>query len=157
MNEAYNIDCMEYMKTVPDKYFDLAIVDPPYGGGADDNEWKTPKAATRGRFGGTFDKYYVGTPNIAAEDIKAERTCGSWSNKYQRDNTIKNWDIAPPPEYFEELARVSKNQIIWGGELLWIATNTLFSRLAEVDNKRELLNGYGRVCVDIIQRQRKSV
>ena len=35
MNEAYNIDCMEYMKTVPDKFFDLAVVDPPYGGGAE--------------------------------------------------------------------------------------------------------------------------
>lgn len=33
MNVAYNIDCMVYMKTVPDKYFDLAVVDPPYGGG----------------------------------------------------------------------------------------------------------------------------
>lgn len=31
MNEVYNIDCMKYMKTVPDKFFDLAIVDPPYG------------------------------------------------------------------------------------------------------------------------------
>jgi site-specific DNA-methyltransferase (adenine-specific) len=31
MNVAYNIDCMEYMKTLPDKVFDLAIVDPPYG------------------------------------------------------------------------------------------------------------------------------
>ncbi len=31
MIELLNIDCMEYMKTVPDKYFDLAIVDPPYG------------------------------------------------------------------------------------------------------------------------------
>ena len=30
---AYNIDCMEYLKTVPDKYFDLACVDPPYGSG----------------------------------------------------------------------------------------------------------------------------
>lgn len=30
MNVAYNVDCMEYMKTVPDKYFDLAVVDPPY-------------------------------------------------------------------------------------------------------------------------------
>lgn len=29
MNVAYNMDCMEYMKTVPDKYFDLAVVDPP--------------------------------------------------------------------------------------------------------------------------------
>ena len=26
-----NIDCMEYMKTLPDKFFDLAVVDPPYG------------------------------------------------------------------------------------------------------------------------------
>ena len=33
--ELLNIDCMEYMATVPDKYFDLAIVDPPYGIGID--------------------------------------------------------------------------------------------------------------------------
>lgn len=33
MTEAHNIDCMEYMRTLPDKSFDLAVVDPPYGGG----------------------------------------------------------------------------------------------------------------------------
>lgn len=31
MNIAYNMDCMEYMRTLPDKAFDLAVVDPPYG------------------------------------------------------------------------------------------------------------------------------
>ena len=31
MNIAYNVDCMEYMATLPDKAFDLAVVDPPYG------------------------------------------------------------------------------------------------------------------------------
>lgn len=31
ISETYNIDCMDYMKTVPDKHFDLAICDPPYG------------------------------------------------------------------------------------------------------------------------------
>lgn len=31
MNVAYNMDCMEYMKTLPDNAFDLAVVDPPYG------------------------------------------------------------------------------------------------------------------------------
>lgn len=31
ISEVFNIDCMEYMKTLPDKFFDLAIVDPPYG------------------------------------------------------------------------------------------------------------------------------
>ena len=31
ISRAYNMDCMEYMKTLPDKFFDLAVVDPPYG------------------------------------------------------------------------------------------------------------------------------
>lgn len=34
MNTAYNMDCMEAMREMPDKYFDLAVVDPPYGGGS---------------------------------------------------------------------------------------------------------------------------
>ena len=33
LNKLYNCDCMELMKEIPDKYFELAIVDPPYGGG----------------------------------------------------------------------------------------------------------------------------
>lgn len=33
VSEIYNMDCMEYMKSMPDKHFDLAVVDPPYGGG----------------------------------------------------------------------------------------------------------------------------
>ena len=45
--------------------------------------------------------------------ISATRTGGSWSKKYGYD--IRHWDIAPQAEYFQELARVSKNQIIWGG------------------------------------------
>ena len=31
ISEVFNMDCMEYMRTIPDKFFDLAIVDPPYG------------------------------------------------------------------------------------------------------------------------------
>ena len=42
-----------------------------------------------------------------------DRTGGTWASKY--DTTIQHWDIAPTEEYFNELARVSKNQIIWGG------------------------------------------
>lgn len=58
-----NIDCMEGMKRYPDKHFELAIVDPPYG-----------------------------------------------------INIDKKWDSEPPKqEYFDELFRVSENQIIWGG------------------------------------------
>ena len=46
-------------------------------------------------------------------DISAERTGGTWASSY--GNIIKQWDIAPTEEYFNELARVSKNQVIWGG------------------------------------------
>ena len=75
--KAYNIDCMEYMATLPDKTFDLAIVDPPYGIGAN------------------------------------KMTLGNGKNKIYRGET--DWDKLPPPkEYFTELQRVSKNQIIWG-------------------------------------------
>lgn len=49
MTEAFNIDCMEYMKTLPDKAFDLAVVEPPYGDG---------KGGTAQRFGGMFGAIY---------------------------------------------------------------------------------------------------
>lgn len=74
MNEVYNIDCMEYMRTLPDKAFDLAVVDPPYG-------------------------------------ISITK-----SGRLKKYNSKCDWDSEPPPdEYFNELFRVSKNQIIWGG------------------------------------------
>ena len=38
-SEAHLIDCMEYMRTVPDKYFELAIVDPPYRDENDPDQW----------------------------------------------------------------------------------------------------------------------
>lgn len=95
-SEVFNEDCMEVMRRYPDKYFDLAVVDPPYGGGCSQS---------------------AHVERISADGLKAEiqaaRTGGTWASKYQ--SNIKNWDIAPPKEYFEELARVSKNQIIWGG------------------------------------------
>lgn len=91
LSEVHNMDCMEYMRTLPDGYFDLAVADPPYGGAGNDNE--------RGR----FDRY---------KTIRCERTGGDWAAKYGKG--IKEWDIAPSQEFFDELARVSKNQIIWG-------------------------------------------
>lgn len=102
----YNMDCIEGMKQFPDKYFDLAIVDPPYGGAGKDVE-ETFNGSIQGIFGGHFEKY------INNEKIDAARTGGTWASKYGKN--INNWDVAPPKEYFDELFRVSKNQIIWGG------------------------------------------
>ena len=77
--ELLNIDCMEYMRGLPDKAFDLAIVDPPYG--------------------------------IDAANMQMGKGVGTNSRIWD----IKNWDSsAPDSAYFDELRRISKNQIIWG-------------------------------------------
>ena len=79
-SEVFNIDCMEGMKQYPDKYFELAIVDPPYGIGEADGRCRTRK---------------------------------KHNNKVK--HTKKDWDIErPSADYWNELRRVSKNQIVWG-------------------------------------------
>ena len=73
MNIVHLCDCMEFMKGIPDKYYELAIVDPPYG-------------------------------------------IGISSNPVRQAHEKKEWDFAIPKEtYFNELKRISVNQIIWGG------------------------------------------
>ena len=42
-----NVDCMEYMRSLPDKFFDLAVVDPPYGIGNKYRDWETDRKSTR--------------------------------------------------------------------------------------------------------------
>ena len=99
----YNMDCMEGMKLFPDNYFDLAIVDPPYGGGGDIDAENTFNGALVGRFGGRFEKYFG--------NDKRGHMGGGHTKKFG----YGHWDMAPDEEYFKELFRVSKNQIIWGG------------------------------------------
>jgi site-specific DNA-methyltransferase (adenine-specific) len=72
-----NEDNMELMARYPDNYFDLAIVDIPYGLG---------------------DKLTQG---------------GTWAKKYKKGDA--SWDVLPDKSFFDELFRISKNQIIWGG------------------------------------------
>jgi site-specific DNA-methyltransferase (adenine-specific) len=79
----HNMDCMELMRGLPDKAFDLAIVDPPYFEGPN-----KPGFYRNGEFSSTL------VP----------------AGKY---GELKHWDV-PGPEYFQELQRVSRNQIIWG-------------------------------------------
>ena len=82
------MDCMQGMEEFPDKYFDLAIADPPYG---------------RKEHGGRNRSGYVRQKNGSKIFVKD----GQYGNR--------NWDNDPPSEdYFNELMRVSKNQIIFG-------------------------------------------
>ena len=106
MINIYNQDCLEAMKLMKDNQFDLAIVDPPYGGndaiGLKNNKSNTKQATKR-------------------KDYKVFE------------------NSAPSSEYFIELIRVSKNQIIWGvnfyknynfsgGRLCWDKKGTAFGR-----------------------------
>lgn len=74
----YNGNNMELLKQTPDKYYDIAIVDPPYG-------------------------------------ISINPNMGLKSGQTKRHESISWDDEIPSEEYFNELFRVSKNQIIWGG------------------------------------------
>ncbi|SDT97024.1 site-specific DNA-methyltransferase (adenine-specific) [Nitrosomonas ureae] len=78
-----NIDCMEFMRTVPDKYFDLAVCDPPYFEGPNRSGY-----------------YGKGFSSLGVQRAKYYQECKSWA--------------VPDREYFINLKRVSKNQIIWG-------------------------------------------
>ena len=80
--EITNEDNMLLMARYPDKYFDLAIVDPPYA-----------MKKMGGQSGGK----------------------GTFKNRIYNNGSIDKWDVAPDENYFNELFRVSKNQIIWGG------------------------------------------
>ena len=79
----HNMDCMDLLKSTPDKFYDLAIVDPPYG----------------------ID---VGNDARAGMSFRKSATI-------RKDYSKKDWDKSVPNEdYFLEIFRVSKNQIIWG-------------------------------------------
>lgn len=96
----YNMDCMDGMKMFPDKYFSLAIVDPPYFSGPE----------LRGFYG-------------------AKESSIGVTRLYKK---MRKWEV-PGEDYFRELFRVSKNQIIWGcnyfdwhfgpGRIIWDKCN----------------------------------
>lgn len=108
----YNMDCMEGMKEFPDKYFDLAIVDPPYGDGGG-----TFNTSDGTRFGERFDRYKGG--GGTHHTFGARKKYATYKNRRNMGGEIRKkivaWDVAPDKEYFKELFRISRNQIIWGG------------------------------------------
>jgi len=122
---TYNMDCMEFLRKCPDKAFDLCVCDPPYGAGFTEG----------GGCKGWFTKYHQDSSQTLNVEREREQSPpqynrfgspGSRFEKYKRfpdgrdvggevRKKIIAWDVAPGQEYFEELFRVSRNQIIWGG------------------------------------------
>jgi site-specific DNA-methyltransferase (adenine-specific) len=91
IGEVVNADCLQAMKLIPDKSIDICLTDPPYGIGADRAQNKASESRIK-----------------ANGKTKAGR---GWKQYEKTD-----WDNEiPKKEYFDEIFRVSKNQIIWGG------------------------------------------
>ncbi|WDO13073.1 site-specific DNA-methyltransferase [Flavobacterium sp. WW92] len=105
---VFNLDCMEVMRNYPDNHFDIAIVDPPYGINAPNMNMGTH--LTRKGDG------YPGE-SVAMKLKKGRLNSRGGKLKNRNLNTsIIHWDYEKPGrEYFDELFRVSKHQIIWGG------------------------------------------
>jgi site-specific DNA-methyltransferase (adenine-specific) len=80
LNQIIHGDCLEVMKTFPDKSVDLVLTDPPYG-------------------------------------LNSRMKGGTWggNDMYKAMTEEGGWDELIPQEYFDEIYRISKNQIIWGG------------------------------------------
>lgn len=96
-----NEDNIELMARYPDNYFDLAIVDPPYG---------------IARFGNRVEL----------------------SNRLCKSAKLNEWDVKPSQEYFNELFRVSKFQIIWGANNFILPTTEYFL----VWNKKQTVENF---------------
>lgn len=92
LNTLYNMDCMDAMRDIPDSYFELAIVDPPYGVG-------------------------IGTMTYTRSCVNGigHRKWGSMAAERKDYSAKAQWDIRPTQKYFNELMRISQRQIVWGG------------------------------------------
>lgn len=100
---VYNMDCIEGMRTYPDKHFELAIVDPPYG----IKRFEKPSGTTRFK-----------------------------NSKMMQDDGLL-WDKKPTKEYWDELFRVSQNQMVWGANNFEMPPSEYFciwNKLQTVDN-----------------------
>jgi site-specific DNA-methyltransferase (adenine-specific) len=121
--QCFNRDCLSAMREFPDKYFELAIVDPPYGIGTFTISHTTQSDGRRTKNKKTYDDGYLWNESI------------------------------PHDEYFQELQRVSKDQIIWGanyyncfnadgGSIVWYkgdATETLSRcEIASVSSQKKV-------------------
>ena len=105
-------DCMDGMRQFPDDYFGLAIVDPPYGVGT---VTYMPRKRQKG-FGGHIDRYDVVVATLDMHQrAKMKVDVVHTQSGKKTIKTFGDENTAPCPEYFEELFRVSKNQIIFGG------------------------------------------
>ena len=92
----FNCDCMAFMAEIPDNHYDLAIVDPPYGIGADKKN-----------------------SDAAKKSLKSAKESNDYGKQVWDNNT-------PEDSYFKELFRISKHQIIWGANYFGLSGGMIY-------------------------------
>jgi len=106
----FNCDCMAFMAEIPDNHYDLAIVDPPYGIG----------------------RFKICKPNNNSD------TKDVFANKFLKNDSFNN--NKPTKEYWNELFRISKNQIIWGANNFTLPESEYFI----IWDKKQMMPNFAR-------------
>lgn len=115
MTIAYNLKCEEAMREMRYKEYDLAIVDVPYGIGAPNMKMGShPTRKGKNQYPGI-------STAVKIKKNRLNNGMGHMKNTLLA-NTDCNWDVPPSEEYWRQLFRVSKNQIIWGGNYFHLPT-----------------------------------
>lgn len=162
---ALNVDCMEYMRTLPDKAFDLAVVDPPYGDG---------NGGSAKRFGGMFGAVYGENTRAHVADAheremahrsitdsaeysistRVARTGGTWAAKFGKNRGV---GCCPKGGVFSRAFPHLTRPDHLGRKLFFFAADALFSDPAKDKHSRKFFYGDVRICVDELQRKRQGV
>ncbi len=98
-------DCMDVLRQIPDGAVDVLLTDPPYG------------------------NCEVRITNYEVKERKRRRRFGNKGSRFERygREEAEAWDVAPGPEVFQEMFRVSREQIIWGGNYFELPATRCFN------------------------------
>ena len=116
LNRIINDDCLNVMKQIPDKYFDLCLTDPPYG---------------------------INVSKLVY-NVKPNEKRGKNSKALSGNYKKAEWDMMPPSiEYFNEIKRISKNQIIFGGNYFaeWLGNSSCWLFWDKLNGTNDFADG----------------
>ena len=151
----YNMDCMEGMKQFPDKYFDLAIVDPPYG----DGRGGSGTGSENGSKGTSIHKLGNAGKWATASRLQMGGVELPERAEHGRRNSEKNCSVghrAGKGILRRTFPCLTKSGHL-GGQLLRTPGNEMLSDMAQNKRSGKVQHGHGRVRLDFIQRKRKSI
>lgn len=146
----YNMDCMDAMRQFPDKFFDLAIVDPPYGSGGVHSQTVSDSAKDL-----TVTAQIVRGGGTTSHKRTAERTESTELVERGRRSSQKNYCVGRSTRrrlLQRTFPRLTKSDYL-GCKLFFFTACSVLCHMGENERYRKLFDGDGRICVGINRRQ----